>query len=230
MPYQTIVAFSQLIENMKLGMEDSTGINEGLKGNTNNPDQLVGVMQLMIQRGSIMQEPFYKALTDVYRGCYQSILTAGKRYYIDNDLDLDDYLGESGAQVIRLSKDMRLENLRVTVQKSIDPQTERMFVDQQLERWMQFGLIDASTVASLIGKASNDEAILALRDFHKDLVAKQRAATQQQQVLDQAQGNFQEQAGRVAYDEQIRQETREDLNKEADRGVKREVAGQKATM
>lgn len=227
MPYQTVVAFANLIDNMKMGMEESTGINEGLKGNTQNPDQLVGVMQLMIQRGSIIQEPFYKALTDIYQGCYQSILTSGKRYYIDNDLDLDDYVGVDGAQVIRLSKDMRLESLRAVVQKAIDPQTERMYVDQQIAQWMQFGLMDATTAASLIGKATNDEAVMALRDFHKDLMAKQRMAGQQQQVMDGAQANFQEQAGRVAYDEQIRQETREDINKEQDRQVKRDIGVQR---
>jgi hypothetical protein len=183
-------------------------------------------MQLMIQRGSIIQEPFYKALTDVYHGCYQSILTAGKRYYIDNDLDLDDYIGVDGAQVIRLSKDMRLENLRAVVKRAIDPQTERMYVDQQLTQWMQFGLMDASTAASLIGKATNEEAIMALRDFHKDLLAKQRMAGQQQEVLDGQQANFQEQAGRVVYDEQIRQEAREDINKEQDRQVKRDTSNQ----
>lgn len=227
MPYQTVVAFNNLIETMKMGMDESTGINEGLTGNTTNPDQLVGVMQLMIQRGSIIQEPFYKALTDVYRGCYQSILTAGKRYYIDNDLDLDDYVGVDGAQVIRLSKDMRLESLRAVVKRSIDPQTERMYVDQQLNTWMQFGLMDAPTAASLIGRATMEEAVMALRDFHKDLVSKQRMAGQQQQVMDDAQMNFREQAGRVAYDEQIRQETREDVNKDKDRQVKLDVSAQK---
>jgi len=227
MPYQTIVAFSNLIENMKLGIEDSTGVNEGLKGNTNNPDQLVGVMQLMIQRGSIIQEPFYKALTDIYKGCYQSILTSGKRYYIDNDLDLDDYVGVDGAQVIRLSKDMRLESLRAVVTRAIDPQTERMYVDQEILKWLQFGLIDQPTVASLTGKASFEEAVIAMRDFQRDLIARQRMANQQQQVMDANVANANEQMGRITMEEQIRQETREDLNKEGDRQVKRDVAATK---
>ena len=227
MPYNTVVAFNQLVETMKTGMEDSTGVNEGLKGSTNNPDQLVGVMQLMIQRGSIIQEPFYKALTDVYQGCYQSILTSGKRYYIDNDLDLDDYVGSSGAQTLRLSKDMRLESLRVVVQKSIDPQTERLYTDQQLLLWLQYGLIDHSTVASLLGKASYEEAVMGLRAFHKDLVGQQRMANQQQQVADAGAQNANEQMGRVAFGEQLRQETREDLKAEGDRQVKRDVAGLK---
>ena len=227
MPYQTIVAFNNLVETMKTGMEDSTGVNEGLKGATDNPDQLVGVMQLMIQRGSIIQEPFYKALTDIYKGCYQSILTAGKKYYIDNDLDLDDYLGMEGANVIRLSKDMRPESLRVAVERSIDPQTERLYTDQELMRWLQFGLIDQPTAASLTGKATYNEAVMAMRDFQKDLMARQRMAQQQSEVSDVAQQNANTQMATVAYGEQIRQETREDLNKGADRQVKRDVQASK---
>jgi hypothetical protein len=223
MPYQTVVAFNNLIETMKMSMEESTGVNEGLKGNTQNPDQLVGVMQLMIQRGSIIQEPFYKALSDIYKGCYQSILTAGKRYYIDHDIDLDDYVGLEGAQVIRLSKEMRLENLRATIQRSIDPQTERLYVDGELFKWLQFGLIDQPTVGSLIGKASYEEAVMALRSYQQGLVSRQRMARAQSEV-DQAQRmNATQQMAEVAYGEQIRQETREDLNKEADRQVKRDA-------
>jgi hypothetical protein len=229
MPYNTVVAFSQLIDSLKLGMEESTGVNEGIKGTTNNPDQLVGVMQLMIQRGSIIQEPFYKALTDVYKGCYQSILTSGKRFYIDSDLDLDDYIGTDGAQVIRLSKEMRMESLRVSIQKSVDPETERLYTDGELTRWLQFGLIDHPTAASLLGKATYQEAVMGMRDYQKDLMARQRMANQQQQVGDQLQQNQQEQAAEVVYGEGIRQETREDLNKAADRQVKRDVAVQKKT-
>ena len=224
MPYQTVVAFNQLIETMKMGMEDSTGINEGLKGNINNPDQLVGVMQLMIQRGSIIQEPFYKALTDVYKGCYQSILTSGKRYYIDNDLDLDDYVGTEGAQVIRLSKDMRMETLRVSIEKSVDPQTERLYTDGEIRMWLQFGLIDQPTAASLIGTATYKESVMALRSYHKDLMARQRMAQQQSELGGQQREVANEQMGRVVMQEQVRQETRDDLNKEADRQVKRDVA------
>ena len=229
MPHQTLVALNQLIETYKMGMEDSTGVNEGLKGTVDNPDQLVGVMQLMIQRGSIIQEPFYKAITDIYQGCYQSILTSGKRYYIDNDLDLDDYVGIEGAQVLRLSKDMRLESLRAVVHKSIDPQTERLYVDGELMRWLQFALIDQPTVASLLGKASYDEAVLALRKYHLDLMARQRMANQQQQVSDNIQQNANQQMDRVAFGEQLRQESREDLNKVADRQTKKDVVQVKKT-
>jgi len=224
MPKESLMAFNGLIESFKKGMEDTTGVNEGLKGQTTNPDQLVGVMQLMIQRGSILQEPFYKALTDVFKGCYQSIITSARRFYIDNDIDLEDYAGESGAGVIKLSKDMRNESMRVDLERSVDPQTERQHVDQQIMLWVQFGLIDQPTAAAIIGKATLNESVIALRDFHKNLELQKKQAAEQNQMLQQAQDQAKEQAGRVVYGEQVRQEVREDTNKQADRNVKREVA------
>lgn len=227
MPKESLIAFNGLIETFKTGMEDTTGVNEGLKGQTNNPDQLVGVMQLMIQRGSILQEPFYKALSDVYKGCYQSILTSGRRFYIDNELDLEDFTGEEGAQIIKLSKDMRNENMRVDLERSVDPQSERMYVDQQIMMWVQFGLIDQPTAASLLGKATINEAIIVLRDFHRNLEVQKRMANEQNQMLQQAQAQAEEQAGAVVYGEQVRQEVREDFNKQLDRETKKEIAEKK---
>lgn len=218
-PKEAMVAFSQLIENFKLGIEQVTGVNEGVKGETNNPDQLVGVMQLMIQRGSIIQEPFYKALMDVSRGCYQSIATSGKRYYIDNDVELTDAVGEEGANVLKLSKDMRNESLRVVLVRSIDSANERMNVDSTLMSFLQFGLMDQPTVSKLYGRATMEEALLAMREYQKDLAVKQRMAAQQQQETAVQQANAREQAGQVVYNENVRDKVRDQLNQDADRSV-----------
>lgn len=227
MPKESLIAFNGLVETFKQGMEDTTGVNEGLKGQTNNPDQLVGVMQLMIQRGSIIQEPFYKALSDVYKGCYQNILSSARRFYIDNRLDLEDFVGVDGAEVIRLSEAMRSENLRVDLERSVDPQTERVYVDQQIMMWLQFGMIDQPTAASLTGKATYAEAVSEMRNFQKGLMVRQRMADQQNQALAAQVDNANTQMDRVAMGEGLRQEAREDINKQLDRETKLEVASNK---
>jgi hypothetical protein len=148
------LVFSNLIDNFKAGIEEITGVNEGLKGQTSGPDQLVGVMQLMIQRGSILQEPFYAAIMEIFKGCYQSAISSGKRFYIDNETELVDIVGTESAEVIKLSKDMRGENFRATLIRSVDPATERVYVDQQLIQWIQYGLIDQPTAGMLYGRAN----------------------------------------------------------------------------
>jgi len=221
---ESSVAFAQLIENFRMGIEQVTGVNEGLKGSTSNPDQLVGVMQLMIQRGSIMQEPFYKALTDIYKGCYQSIATSGKRYYIDNEIELIDAVGIESAQILKLTKDVRNEQMRVVVMPSPDPQAERLMVDQQILVWIQYGMLDQPTAAGLLGRASSEEAYVALREFSIKLEQQRRIAQQQQDVMTQQRTNVQDQAGQVIYNEKIRDDAREDTNKQRDRESKERIS------
>jgi hypothetical protein len=217
---ESTMVFANLIEFFKVAMEQVTGVTEGLKGQTNNPDQLVGVMQLMIQRGSILQEPFYSAISDIYLGCYQSIATSGKRYYIDMDVELVDAVGMDSAEVLKLSKDMRMENFRVTLVRSVDPKTERLFVDQRTLVWLQYGLIDHATAASLFGRASDEEAVMEMREFQKRLSETKRKAAAAQDDAIAMQFNAQEQAGSVLYGEQLRQETRESAEKDKDRATK----------
>ncbi len=219
-PKESIIAFSQLIESFKLGIEQVTGVNEGVKGESNNPDQLVGVMQLMIQRGSIIQEPFYKAVMDIYRGCYQSIATSGKRYYIDNDVELVDAVGEDSASILKLSKDMRNESMRVTLIRSIDSANERLAVDSTLMSFLQFGLLDQPTVSKLYGRSTMEEALLEMREYQKRLAVQKRMAEKAQAQVVSQQQNAQEQAGQVVYDENVRDKVRDQLNRDADRSVK----------
>jgi hypothetical protein len=226
-PKESIIAFSQLIESFKLGIEQVTGMNEAIKGESNNPDQLVGVMQLMIHRGSVIQTPFYKAIMDLYIGCYQNILTSGKRYYIDNDMDLIDAVGEESAQILKLSKDMRNEAMRVTLIRVTDDANERMTVDATLISWLQFGLIDQEVVSTLYGRATMGEAILAMRTFQKNLAVQKRMAAQEQQAAIIQGRNALAQAGEVLYNEAVRDKVRDDINKEADRQNRLEIASMK---
>lgn len=214
------VIYSQLIENFKQGIEDITLVNEGLKGQTNNPDQLVGVMQLMIQRGSITQEPFYSAIENIYKGCYQSIATSGRRYYIDMDVELNDAVGEESAEVIKLSKDYRNENFRVFLKRSMDRESERIIVDQKLMLWLQYGLMDHETVSNLIGRATEEEAHIALRNFTKKISMLKRKAEAAQADITQQQAQAQQQAGTVLYGEKLREEARESAEKDKDRATK----------
>jgi hypothetical protein len=226
-PKESVIAFSALIESFKQGIEQVTGVNEGVKGDTGNPDQLVGVMQLMIQRGSIIQEPFYKALTDVFHGCYQSVVSSGRRYYADNEVELIDAVGEDAAQIIKLSKDTNTESLRVTLVRSMDTMNERMTTDAALMSWLQFGLIDQEVVSNLYGRCTMEEALIELREFQKRLANQKRMAAQAQAQISAQQQNVQNQAGEVVYNESVRDKTRDQLNKDADRATKLSIASNK---
>ena len=217
---ESTLVFANLVENFRMGMEQTTGVNQGLKGQTDNPDQLVGVMQLMIQRGSILQEPFYAAISDIYKACYQSVATSGKRYYIDMDAELVDAVGIDSAEVLKLSRDMRMENFRVSLERTVDAKTERMYVDQRTLLWLQYGLIDHVTAAVLIGRASDEEALAEMREYQKRLADTRRKAEAAADDGAMLEANQKEQMGQVIYGEQLRQEAREDDQKDKDRSTK----------
>lgn len=228
-PKESIVAFSNLIENFKLGIEQVTGMNEAVKGESSNPDQLVGVMQLMIQRGSVIQAPFYKAIMDLYRGCYQSVATSGKRYYIDNETELIDAVGEDSADILKLSKDIRNESMRVSLIRSADDMNERLSTDATIMSYLQFALIDQDVASKLLGRATMEEVLLEMREYQKRLAVQKRMAAQVQQQQVQTQQNVTDQTGQVAYNESVRDKTREQENKDADRNAKLAIGSMKSS-
>jgi hypothetical protein len=224
-PKESVVAFSNLIESFKMAIEEVTGVNQAVKGDTGNPDQLVGVMQLMIQRGSLIQEPFYSALTDCFRGCYQSAISSGRRYYADNMVELVDAVGEDAAEIIKLSKDTNTESLRLTLTRSIDSANERLAVDATIMSYIQFALLDQETASSLLGRASMEELLFSMREYQKRLANQKRMAAQAAQVQGQTAQNVQDQAGQIIYNQDVAKQTQDQLNKNADRVAKLRIAG-----
>jgi len=214
------VIFANLIENYKQSIEQITGVNSALTGQVSNPDQLVGVLQLMIQRGSIIQQPFYDALALLFKNIYQNVASCGKRYYIDNEVQLIDAVGDDFAEIIEVSKDMRLENFRIEISASADTGAERQVVDALAAQWLQAGIIDKDIYSQIYGKASYEEAIFAMRDYVKKSIEMQRMAAQQAQFEAQAQNQLQAAQNEALYQEQLRQENREDLNAEKERATK----------
>ena len=174
-------------------IEKITGVNEAMKGQQSSPDQLVGTMQLMIQRGSVIQERFYSALKELFRQMYQALATSGKRLYINEKPRLVSIVGDDAYEVIELSKDMALEEFRVTVKFSNNPETERQQVDSMLIQFLSNGLIDKKRWANLIGRGNLDEMYAAIREFaqeseivEKQMADMQQADMQQQQAMQQS--------------------------------------------
>ena len=200
------VSLLQFAESFKQGMEQITGVNEPLKGQSTGADQLVGVTQLMIQKGSIVQQRFYSQIEHLYNDCYQAVATSGKRLYIQEKTTLIDITGEEGYEVLSLSKEMANEAFRVEVTLVQDPAQERALVDGNLERYMQLGLITDITFANLFGRGTFHQLAMGLRAD-----AKQRQEVQRQVgKIQQQQGQQQEQ---LMIDAQMKQQASEEADK-----------------
>ena len=199
----TMVMFN-IIETMKKFTQDSTGINEAIKGESTGSDQLVGVTELMIQRGSLMQEPFYNGLAMVYKQCFQSICTVGKRIYADNERNLSIAVGDEGAEMLTITKDMKTEDFRIFVKRQNDVSILINAGNAMLDGLFERGLIDKKRYSNLFNRATPDEIAMALRAAAKEeeemtRMNEKAAAAQAEDLKGQAAGEMQ--AQQAAQDE-----------------------------
>lgn len=194
MPYDNTVKAGtynlfSLIPSIKEAVKDVTGINEGMQGESTGSDQLVGVTELMIQRGSLMQEPFYNAMARIFVQSHQYTATVGKKVYIDNQRELNIIVGED-MDVFTLSEDMRNEDFRVFIKRDISMDALRQQADAALLTLLQAQIIDKKFFASLFQRSTMDDIAVKLRETaNKEelaarMAAKEQAAAQQQALAE----------------------------------------------
>lgn len=179
-PGQGTYGLLNIIPLMKGMIQDTSGVNESLKGESTGSDQLVGVTQLLIQRGSLMQEPFYFALSEFYKQIFQNIATVGKRYYIENERELAMAVGDAGVEVIKLSKDMANEDFRAFVKRENNDDVLQSQANNMLQIFLQFQLIDDVFFANHYNRSTPDEITNAMRVRMGQVVESRIQAAEQQ--------------------------------------------------
>jgi len=186
-PRQGTYNLFNIIPIMEGVIQKNTGVNEGLKGESTGSDQLVGVTQLLIQRGSLMQEPFYNALAQVFLQTHQHTATVGKRLYLDNERELAIAVGDDGVEILQLSKDMRNEDFRVFITR--ENADEMLFSqgDQMLNVFLESGMIDENMYADLYSRSTPSDVAMALRESAGVRLELKRQQAKQSQADAQAQ-------------------------------------------
>jgi len=174
----TLNLFTIMKETMA-GVQQTTGINEAMTGTQGGGDQLVGVLESQIQRGSIGQEPFYWALTSILKQAHQHIASVGKRIYADNPRRLAIATGDRGMQNITLTKDTVLEEFKIFIERSEGEKSAIQAGNQLLFTLVQAGLIDQFRFANLFGRADADMIAKSMREFQAE---KAQAANHQQEM------------------------------------------------
>ena len=177
-----------LISTLKDLMQSVTGVNEGLRGESTGSDQLVGVTQLMIQRGSLMQEPFYNAIARIFVQSHQATATFGKKIYIDNERELVQIVGDKGVEVFKLAEGMRNEDFRVFITRTASVEQQRQQADGVLFGLLQSQLIDPKFYADMIGRSTVEQINAKLRrDINKKVLAQKQAEEEAAQAAQIAQ-------------------------------------------
>ena len=136
---------------------------------------------------SLLQEPFYNAVTKIFMQAYQSMAVRGKKIYIDNPNDLTIAVGDAAAKVISLSKDMEIEDFRVSVKRANAQEELHRAADAMLLQLLQLGLIDQRHFGNLFGRSTPDQVAAAIREYSKERQVMAKMQMQQQQAQSQQQ-------------------------------------------
>lgn len=186
-PKQGTYAMFNVIPIIKQMIQDTTGVNEALKGESTGSDQLVGVTQMLMQRGSLMQEPFYEAMGRIFLQMFRYTASVGKQMYIDYETELINIIGEDGVEIFKLSKDMLNEDFNVFIERENDDSILKSQANQMLSVFLEMGLIDNVVFANLYNRSTPNDVTKALRDRTKLMQEQQRRqAKEQQAAMEQA--------------------------------------------
>lgn len=178
-------AMFDIIAGLKQYTQDMTGVNEALRGESIGQDQLVGVTQMLIQRGSLMQEPFYYAISSLFLQMFQYNSNVGKRIYIDNERELSIMIGDDGVEILKLSKELKDEDFRVFVKKENMDEAMIAQGDNLLMILLQNQLIDKKIFANLFGRSTPSEVGRHLRQFTREDAEASRQRAQHQKSENQ---------------------------------------------
>ena len=189
-PKEGVYKMFDIIPVMKDVIQSTTGVNEPLQGGEQKGGgtQLVGVTELLIQRGSLMQEPFYKAIEEIFIQMYEMMVTDGKKLYVENERLISNILGDKGAHVFKLSKEILNEDLRVFVKRENSDEMLKSQANETLMIFLERGLIDQKMFADLFNRSTPTDVAIALRKFTaaKLEAEKQGAARMEQQAEQEA--------------------------------------------
>lgn len=170
--------------------QHTTGINSEMNGQASGgSEQLVGVTEALIQRGSILQQPFYNAISEVYLGLYQSILSLGKSIYAKNGTELYDMVGVDGAQLIKISKNMLLEDFACDIRRDAGDPILKQAANQTLDTLAANGMIDKATYGKLYGRSTPESIGVALRRLVREEAMAARAQGEQENQMMQQVAN-----------------------------------------
>lgn len=214
---QVATNIQPFIENLKTAFRDITAVNESMTGTMGGGQALVGVVQEQINQGTIVQEPFYYALTRWLQQIHQNMAQVGRKVYVQYPKMLALIAGDRARDILTVIDDLSLESWRIFIKRSPSRQSEIQMADELIFALLQVQMIDQNLAAQLLGRSTRDLVYDQLRKYQGKLaIAQEEAARQQEEIAAaQAEAMAQEQQRQQMTDELDKE--RDQSNKEADR-------------
>lgn len=175
------------------------------------------VTQLEIQRASLIQEPFYDAITRLFLQVYQATANVGKRVYIANQRKLAIAIGDAFTTVLQLTDEYNAEDFRVFIFREPDKRKQQEAANELLVVLKDRDLLDDIRFSKLFNKGTFDDISSAMQSYAQEKMAvakelEKRQSEQGQQMAMQEEDRYQQEredknlseAGKFADNEQNR--------------------------
>jgi len=179
-PRQGVYALSELIRAIEGYSNKATGVHEPMKGEPTG--ELLGVTEILTQRGALIQEPFYAAIMRWKLQMYQFNATAGKDWVIQHPDVMEDLISEDKLAPLQMSADASLDRFRVFIKRENMDEIRRKAADNLLMNLKQFGMLDDVRIADLFGRAYTEDVAKAMREYQGELIEAKKMEAKQQEI------------------------------------------------
>lgn len=168
-------------QTMKAMAESIIGGGESLMGQGGAYRASATVAQQNLTQGTTMQEPVFYAINKIILQAYESMANRGRRILCDSQSRLTVTIGEKGVKVINLSKEFDIEQFRVKIVRSANPEQEKQAANEMLMALLERQLISHEIFAEYYNKANLNSIGSAIRKHSQFLIESARIQTRAQQ-------------------------------------------------
>lgn len=208
-PGQGTYAMTQLIGAVEGIIRTVSGAHAPLTGERPEKGQAVGTTEILVQRGALMQEPFYDAYYSWELQKARFYATAGKEYYLEHKDVLYDLVGDDDVVALLLSDDVEPERYNATIRRDNPGDMKRDQANQWMDTLFQMGVMPPKMYFELRGNAYLEDVSAAMRQYAQQL-------EQAQAEKERAEAKERIQAGLMAQAQQLEEEKRDVFEKQLD--------------
>lgn len=176
-------AMLQIVNAVQDLIRTVSGVNASFAGEAQK-NQLVGVTDVLIQRGALMMEPVHDAFADLKLQKYRCMATAGKEFYLQRPALLVEMVSEADLVPLIQGRWFAMERFNAMVRRDNPEQAKRKTANAWLDILIQQGLIDRTRYADLYNRSYVDEVAAGVRQYAAEL-GRAEAVQQREQAKQQ---------------------------------------------
>jgi len=179
---QGVMSLFNMIGSLVGGVQQSTGNNDPMQG-VQGGSEAVGITQMLIQRGTLMQEPFYFCLFRIFDQLFQGLITFGKKVYAEDERKLSIIVGDKNVKVIQVTKNIAMEEFKSFMERRAPDTVIRKQVDDSALALLGAGLLSKARFVDVYGKGDMNDLTIAIRQTVVELMAAESSKEREQQRM-----------------------------------------------